>query len=154
MSDARLHDAVPTSVRELLELFRVELNGVRFPDIDEAVLDGLASDVRAQAEEVERVRVALSEARKRLEERQVLLLEAARKGYRYATIYADGDDELGDRLDELELAAEGKKKKKPRRRKRPASKKKAAEGQAAVTPLPQLPLSQAPTAPAATRGAA
>lgn len=126
-------DPVPSSIRELLALFRDELSGQRFGDLDAAALEELAERTRAAAEDVDRARAALDAAHARLHEAREELARRAQQGLAYAQVYAAEDPVLRDKL----AALGGQAAPRPERRRGPkrasATRKEEAE---AVAELP------------------
>jgi hypothetical protein len=128
-------DPVPEELRAVLALFAGALGELSFPDVDAAVLDRAADEVRASAHAVERARGALDAAQRALDERTAALAALAGRGLAYARIYADAHPELSglaDALGALEVPAAPRSgtPRKPRRRR-------------AEQPRPELPFAAA-----------
>jgi len=130
--------SIASSVEALIELFRGQLAEVRFPDVDADTLEEAASGVTAAADSVERARAALERAAEALRGEQRALREHARLAYRYAKVFATGNDELSAALDSISLDDPPAAKPKKRRGRKP----KKVAGAAAV---PQLALEEEPT---------
>jgi hypothetical protein len=124
MSDA---DPVPATIRELIDTFRTLLPEVRFPDVDVAILERLAEELRERQAEVDRARVALDEARAGFDEARERLRHRALRGLAYAKVFAEGDDGLAQHLASIGLgrSARGQKQEKPARKRRVRSSPKA-----------------------------
>jgi hypothetical protein len=109
--------SIDTPTAELVKLFRGSLADVRFPGIDASVLETATESVTSRAAEVERLRVALAEARDGLEAEQQSLREQARRAHAYAQVYAMDNDELTNQLDAIVFdAPKARIAKKPRAR--------------------------------------
>ncbi len=139
---------IDSSACRLLELFRVELSEVHFPDVDREVLEALAGEVTSQHERVTTLRAELASAEEQLAMAQSALLERAREGLSYARLYAARHPELSERLDAIDLAPRtrrGRKARKPRATKAPAS----GSGEGNVETSPQRRPRRVSTEPAA-----
>jgi hypothetical protein len=95
-------DAVPPSLRAVLDLFAEDLKGVAFPGVDAALLTQQADEVRARARDVERAQSVLDAAQAALNDRTAVLAALASRGLAYARIYAADDPALAARLAELD----------------------------------------------------
>jgi hypothetical protein len=90
-------------IAALMELFRSELQGVQFPDMDAAVLAAGAAEVHERAAEVARAEEALAAARSAMEQGQEALLQKAGRALAYARIYAETDEALTRKLEAIAL---------------------------------------------------
>ena len=99
-------DAEP--ILQIIELFRQRAELMKFPDVDAETLSAGLEQVESQRELVEAAAVALDEARQSLLASELALLEQARRGHAYATIFAANDEELGAELAEIKLNPPGK----------------------------------------------
>jgi hypothetical protein len=103
-----MHDAaentISPAIASLLELFRTDLEEVRFPDVDLPSLEASADEVRSASSEVSRAEQALTAALKGLSERQEALHHKSLRALAYARIYAEDDAELLSRLEAVQLA--------------------------------------------------
>ncbi len=97
-------DAVPARVKALIALFDEELKGLKFPDVDRAVLDAHTAEVRARAADVAKVETSLRAAQEALEAAQERLNAKAYRAQGYARVFAEGNDALVDKLDALALS--------------------------------------------------
>jgi hypothetical protein len=95
------HDPTPAFARQVLALFRQELEGVRFPDLDLGVLEAAEQAVLAAQAEVERIEAQLEAARIARAEQLAELETKAERALAYARVYASGDADLSGRLEEL-----------------------------------------------------
>lgn len=100
MTDS-LPDPIPASVREVLALFEDELEGVRFGDLDAAILQAMAEEVRLSSREVDEARALLEAAQSKLERDRLALVARADEALAYARIYAAREPALAPRLDAL-----------------------------------------------------
>jgi hypothetical protein len=82
-------DPVRVEHRAVIDLFANQLANLAFPDVDSALLERQADDVRAEAIAVARAVEALEAAQGKLAERNALLGETVARGLAYARIYAD-----------------------------------------------------------------
>lgn len=107
---------IDPGICRLLEVFRGELDGVRFPEIDREVLEDLAGQLTAQHQRLEALRAELAAAEQQLETTQSALLERAREGLAYARLYAARRPALAQELGSIDLAPtpRGRKPRKPR----------------------------------------
>ena len=103
MSDTFENDPISPALQTLLELFHQELQKVKFPDVDGAVLGEAAARVRGRAEEVARAQAALEAARQSLYESQEALLQKGQRALAYARVFAEDDAELSAKLDAVSL---------------------------------------------------
>jgi hypothetical protein len=117
-------DATPAPIQALLDLFATSLSGVRFGDLDSKALTTLAADVQSAAEVVASAEAALTSARDALKQRQDALLQQAHRALAYARVFAENDEALSARIEEISLP-------KPPRRTR------SADEAPAPTPEPQ-----------------
>lgn len=101
MSELKL-DPIPTEARAALELFGQELREVRFPDLDGALLEACAQEVRDAQLEVECIEAALEQARAVVRERAQVLALKAQRALSYARIFAADNEELSTRIAELD----------------------------------------------------
>jgi hypothetical protein len=110
------HDPTPALARQVLALFRQELEGVQFPELDLDVLESAEQAMLAAQLEVERIEAQLEAARIARAEQVAELETKAERALAYARVYASGDAELSARVAEL-------------------GRKKVAGGAAADTPV-------------------
>jgi hypothetical protein len=95
--------AIPSPVKEVLELFSTDLGEVRFGDIDGRSLASLASNVEAAAVEVAALELQLIAARTKLQEQQDALLQQAQRALAYARVFAESDPVLAPKLEAIAL---------------------------------------------------
>ncbi len=119
-------------IYSLLELFRGKLEGVRFPDIDREVLEGLAAEVTTQQARLDLLRADVAAAEQLLAAAQSVLLDRAREALAYARLYAERHPELAEQLDAIRLDARAKRGPKPHKRR--AAKPSLADAGAGDTP--------------------
>jgi hypothetical protein len=96
-------DAVAAPLRDVIAVFDDDLQGVRFPDVDAAVLAEDVRVVEAAAAEVARAEAALESARRVLDDAQDALLSRASKAVAYGRVFAIGNEALMARLDAITL---------------------------------------------------
>jgi hypothetical protein len=141
MFDESEEEVITPAQRALLEVFARELSGVKFPDVDAAVLKEAAERVKEKAQAVERAREALEEARRVLAEGQEALRQKGQRALAYARVYAEDDAELSAKLEAIHLA-------------RPARKEEAAQGEESAPKRRGRPPRSRPSAPLFSEGAA
>lgn len=95
------HDPTPAFARQVLALFREELDGVCFPALDLAILEAAEQAVLAAQLEVEKVEAQLEAARIARAEQLAELETKAERALAYARVYASGDADLSARVAEL-----------------------------------------------------
>jgi|GEM_PF-2347971 len=116
-------DPISPAVRTLLQIFQDDLDDVRFPDVDSAVLQQLCDDVGAQAEALHQAQLAVEQARQTLSDAQGQLEKKAKQALLYARVYAEDDTDLLERLADVSLGD-----------KRKTSKTKSTKAKAPKTP--------------------
>ncbi|MBN1948075.1 MAG: hypothetical protein JW797_20570 [Bradymonadales bacterium] len=104
MPEELVYRSIDPLLTEVLQFFHQHLSQVSFPDASAEVLQMQAGEVMARADEVERIRSQLVEAKSRLENAQAALARTASKAISYARVYAQDDSELTSALDALTLA--------------------------------------------------
>lgn len=114
-------------LQAVVALFEGPLAGVRFADIDASGLSKLSSEVASAAAEVEQHEAKLGELRQSLAQRQEALLGLAQQALAYARVYAENDDELLAKLNDIVLPRAAK----PRKA-APAKARGATEAEAPV----------------------
>ncbi|HTJ82257.1 MAG TPA: hypothetical protein VL400_11095 [Polyangiaceae bacterium] len=107
MPESPNRTALDPSAAELLALFAGPLASVRFPDVDHATLDELATGVERGHAEVEQARALLAAAEAAFDERKDELLRRVQRAKAYARVYAEGNPELQARLDAIVLPRPG-----------------------------------------------
>lgn len=139
-----VRDPVAEPLVALLDVFGAHAPALRFPEVDHAILEGLAEAVREAAAEVTRCEQALAGARQALDERHEALRTRAERAIAYAKIYAEDDTTLRERLDAIELSpsrAAPRRKAKPKRNPRRPAKARRTSPAAADESVTELPFS-------------
>jgi hypothetical protein len=90
-------------LQAVVALFEGPLAGLRFADIDATGLSKLSGEVANAAAEVEQQEAKLSELRQNLAQRQEALLGLAQQALAYARVYAENDEELLAKLNDISL---------------------------------------------------
>jgi hypothetical protein len=108
-------------LQAVVALFEGPLAGVRFADIDASGLSKLADEVANAAAEVEQQEAKLSELRQNLAQRQEALLGLAQQALAYARVYAENDEDLLAKLNDIALPRATKQRKAPPAKARGAS---------------------------------
>lgn len=129
-------------VAQLVELFQLRSEQLKFPDVDAEGLSAAQGLVETQREAVELAAIALDEARQELVRVELSLLEKARQGHAYASVFASNDDELRAELSQINLNVAQRAPKK--RRAMPASARKSSKSgpQAVASELVESELTQ------------
>ena len=122
-ADADLEaDPIPPELRGVLALFRDQLDGVAFPDVDAAALARLSDHAARRAHEVAMAQLALRAAEEAAALALAALRAAADRGLAYARIYAGGEprrDALLASIDALATPPRAPSAEPPKRRGRP-----------------------------------
>ncbi len=137
MVSDRSAESIPKKLSEFIDFFGKNLTGVQFPDVDGDRLTAQVARIRQHAQGVAELEEKLRHAREGLSEAQAELLRVARRGLAYARVFADGDVELTEKLEALELARERAESKQPRKRK----SKSNSERRRGKKPTAELPFS-------------
>jgi hypothetical protein len=134
-------------LQAVVALFEGPLSGVRFADVDAAGLSKLAAELAGVAAEVEQHEAKLIELRQGLAQRQEALLALSQRALAYARVYAEDDEELLAKLNDIALPRATK----PRKAgaPKPATASSTTDGAAPVD-SPQADAAQADTAQADT----
>jgi hypothetical protein len=111
--------SLPQPLQAVVALFEGPLSGVRFADVDAAGLSRLAAEFASVAAEVEQHEAKLVELRQGLAQRQEALVALSQRALAYARVYAEDDDELLAKLNDIALPRAAKARK-------PATAKPAA----------------------------
>jgi hypothetical protein len=112
-------------LQAVVALFEGPLAGVRFADIDASGLSKLSSDVASAAAEVEQHEAKLNELRQNLTQRHEALLSLAQQALAYARVYAENDEELLAKLNDISLPRAAKPRKATAAKARGASEAEA-----------------------------
>lgn len=99
---------IASAVQAVLDLFDGELGDLKFPDLDQSVLQEAAIAVHEKAEAQARAEAALLAARESLQESQEALLHRCQRALAYARIYAEDNAELLARIEGIELPRGGR----------------------------------------------
>jgi hypothetical protein len=98
-------------LQAVVALFEGPLSGVRFADVDAAGLSKLAAELASVAGEVEQHEAKLAELRQDLAQRQEALLALSQRALAYARVYAEDDEELLAKLNDIALPRAAKSRK-------------------------------------------
>lgn len=133
---------VPQEALEVIELFEAHGDALRFPDLDAVVLKGFAKETADAAAVLRETEAALSHARQAHRDATERVLAQARRAVAYARIYAEGDPELSEALDQVALA---RPQKQVERKPRQAKTKRRSTHEAKSEEAEELPFAnQAP----------
>jgi hypothetical protein len=133
-------------LQAVVALFEGPLAGVRFADIDAGGLSKLSGEVANAAAEVEQQEAKLSALRQSLAQRQEALLGLAQQALAYARVYAENDEELLAKLNDISLPRATK----PRKA-APAKARGAGEAEAPAA-MPAEPSAATPEEAAVAAG--
>jgi hypothetical protein len=103
MSDETIEDPIPPSVQELITVFNHDLAKVAFPDVSLEALESLKQKVRQSAQELGDALKQAQTARESLEAGQGELTAKAARGLAYAKVFAEGNDELMEKLQKITI---------------------------------------------------
>src|SRR5688572_4834226 len=103
MSNRKTTSPIPTPAQLVLDFFDNELAGVKFPDVDQQVLQEAGERVFGLAEEVSRAEATLQAARDALQDGVDQLVGRCQRALAYARVYAENDADLLRRLDAIAL---------------------------------------------------
>jgi hypothetical protein len=118
MKSIKFSAALTPFSREVLELYASELADVRFPDLDLKSLHAQAAEVDEAQHAVDDLEAQLLEARQLVSERNAALRTRAERALSYARIYAEGNQALSARIDQISKPT--KSESAPKKRGRPA----------------------------------
>jgi hypothetical protein len=90
-------------LQAVVALFEGALSGVRFADVDATGLGKLAAELTNVAAEVEQQEAKLASLRQDLAQRQEALLALSQRALAYARVYAEDDEELLAKLNDIVL---------------------------------------------------
>jgi hypothetical protein len=103
MISPRFMTSLAEPVQAVVSLFEGPLARVRFADVDAEGLGKLAAEVSSTAGEVAQQEARLVELKQTFAQRQEALLVLAQQALAYARIYAEGDEELTAKLNDISL---------------------------------------------------
>ena len=103
-----INDPIAEPVRELLTLFKEQFSAISFPDVSYAILEESARKVSLSAAKLEEVRMQIEAAEEALSSGTEELQLKCSKALAYAKVYAEGNDELMERLAAIQLGKAGK----------------------------------------------
>ncbi len=112
MSDDLFEDPIPPSVQEFINVFNHDLAQVVFPDVSLDALESLAQKVRVASKDLQDALGRAQAARESLEAGQSELIAKAVRGLAYAKVYAEGNDELSEKLYKITIGKAGRSPKK------------------------------------------
>ena len=113
-----LNDVIPLQLRSLVELFDGPLADVQFPGIDRQTLADACSRLGDKSAALAEARQACDDAQASLDEELDRLKKLGERAAAYVEIYAQGDAQLAETLNGLQLKKPASNAKAPRRRKR------------------------------------
>lgn len=148
--------SLPQPLQAVVALFEGPLSGVRFADVDATGLSRLAAELASMSAEVEQQEAKLLELRQGLAQRQEALVALSQRALAYARVYAEDDDELLAKLNDIALPR-ATKARKPAAKAAAASnatEESAAESSRALAKQAEAPAAEAEKeAPAKTKPA-
>jgi len=100
-----LEDPIIDPVKEVIALFSNELTSVTFPELNAAILNNYAEQVKTKAFELQELQTKVLHAKEALEASQNELLQKATRALAYAKVYAEDKEELSEKLSAINLSA-------------------------------------------------
>ncbi len=104
-----MSDPVASPIRRLLEVYRSDFAGLKFPELDLEVLSAGVEVAEDAARQVAEAELALESARGRLTEAQGELGQKAHRALSLLKIYAEDDDERLTNLEAIVLSRPARK---------------------------------------------
>ncbi len=108
MSVEITEDPIPQAVKEFLVVFKEDLAGVSFPDVSVEILEKLSEEIHDKTVQLQEALALVSAAQEALENAQNELIQKANRGLAYAKVFAEGKDELAEKLSRLSLGKPGR----------------------------------------------
>ncbi len=99
-----LDDPIIDPVKEVIALFNTELESVTFPELNADILNNFAELVKTKALELQELQVKVLNAKEALEASQNELLQKTTRALAYAKVYAEGKQELSEKLSAINLS--------------------------------------------------
>jgi hypothetical protein len=127
MTNEHYEDPIPQSVQEFLTVFKTDLSAVVFPDVSFDGLETLAQKVRSGAKELQDALSHAESVRESLESGKNELLTKSMRGLAYAKVFAEGNDELLEKLSGINLGKAGRSPKKTASEKKPKTEDSTVE---------------------------
>ena len=112
MGEELFENPIPPSVQELIAVFKKDLAAVVFPDVSLETLESLTKQVTSSAKELQDALGRAQVARESLEAGQNELLAKAVRGLAYAKVFAEGNDDLLEKICKINLGKAGRSPKK------------------------------------------
>jgi hypothetical protein len=103
MSEELFENPISPSVQDLITLFKKDLAAVVFPDVSLETLESLTEKVKSSAKELQDALSRAESARESLEAGQNELLAKAVRGLAYAKVFAEGNDDLLEKICKINL---------------------------------------------------
>jgi hypothetical protein len=97
-------DIIPGPVEELRIIFKEQLSSVAFPDINLNIIDALIGKVHAGVEELTAAEKRVEAAQEALNAANDELQQKCIKALAYAKIFAEGQEELYDKLSSISFS--------------------------------------------------
>jgi len=97
---------IPSGVEELIRIFEQELSEISFPDVNAMELSALRVEVEERTEMVKHARATLERAMVGLDDAVRELNKKADVGLSYAKVFAQGKENLEERLNAITLSRE------------------------------------------------
>lgn len=108
MKEEIIENPIPSPIQDLISLFKKDLASVAFPDVSQAILEDLATNVEAKAAELAKTQAQAQAIAEELETTQNELLSKAIRGLAYAKVYAEDREELLEKLGQINLGKSGR----------------------------------------------
>jgi hypothetical protein len=102
------NDPIAEPIRELLTVFKDHLSTVSFPEVSYAIIEEFAEKVTSAAAKLEESRKQVEVAEEAFGLSTEELLQKCSKALAYAKVYAEGNDELLERLSTIQFGKTAK----------------------------------------------
>jgi hypothetical protein len=99
-----LEDPIIDPVKEVIALFNTELESVTFPELNAEILNSFVEQVKTKALELQELQAKVLNAKEALEASQNELLQKTTRALAYAKVYAEGKQELSEKLSMINLS--------------------------------------------------
>jgi hypothetical protein len=99
-----LEDPIIDPVKEVIALFNTELESVTFPELSATILNNFVEQVKNKATELQELQAKVLNAKEALEASQNELFQKATRALAYAKVYAEGKEDLSEKLATINLS--------------------------------------------------
>jgi hypothetical protein len=99
-----LEDPIIDPVKDVIALFNTDLESVTFPELNASILNDFVEQVKNKAIELQQLQTKVLNAKEALETSQNELLLKATRALAYAKVYAEGKEDLTEKLSAINLS--------------------------------------------------